>query len=248
MDRPLFSAAPASSNAGRDAAVEDPGVLALREREERKRRIQNGDVEAAEAELVEAYGKNSQELADEAEEGYDVSKMKPMDEEAEARAEARRAGQVKAAVTRAANARPQQLIKKFGVEVVFSTSEVAEFFEKTSPWVYWGMSNGVFVDKEGEPIQPKRIGSPKSGRRKYNLQIVRDIMNSCYDRGNMTPSLATRVMRRIEIAAAGGEWREVEGWHYVLVGKRKMRWVHPDNCVLVDGQWQLKPNAKLDNG
>lgn len=247
---PLFSnpEGPARTS-GRviEAVPEDDPVAALRAREELKRQAREqadelGE-EQADAMLKEAYGKSAEELADEAEKGYDVSKMKPMDDEAKARADARR---VRKAVKDVSKISAEELMAEVGVEPIYSTTEAAEFFDRSNQWLYWGLREGVFVDDEGVVIDPDRVGDPKTGRRRFTLTIVKQILLSSYRRGNIEPDEMTKILLRIKIAKVGGEWREAEGWHKVQVSKNKQRWVHPDKCEKVDGKWQLRQDAELE--
>ena len=38
----------------------------------------------------------------------------------------------------------------------FSTAEAAQFFERSTQWVYWGLRNEVFCDAKGKPVVPER--------------------------------------------------------------------------------------------
>lgn len=88
-----------------------------------------------------------------------------------------------------------------GVEKVYSTCQAARFFGRSTQWIYWGLRNGIFVYKDGTPIQPERIGS--NGRRRYTLPILREIALSVYRRGNMNEDELQAVMAKILIAEFG---------------------------------------------
>jgi hypothetical protein len=124
----------------------------------------------------------------------------------------------------------EELMAEAGVSPIYSTTEAAEFFDRSNQWIYWGLRNAVFTDDRGLPLQPERIGDVKRGRRRFTLDILEDIMRSSYRRGNFTPDQMTVVMRRIKYAQNGVDWREREGWRYVHLGKSRYRWVHPDLC------------------
>ena len=99
------------------------------------------------------------------------------------------------------NALVQQQTLLEGVEKMYSTAEAAQFFGKTNQWLYWGMRNKIFVDVNGNLIEPIRIG--KGGRRRFTLPIIRDIALSCYRRGNLKEDGLRAVFRKILIAEYG---------------------------------------------
>jgi hypothetical protein len=231
------------------------------------------DQVAADAALMRAYGKISDELADEAEAGYDVEKMRPrVDPTEEAlgaeptaakmtvdvppdkpkRKPRKRAAAKKTASAELANVddvSDEQLMADYGVEQVFSTTDTAEFFDRTNQWLYWGLREGVFTHEDGKLVDPDRIGDPERGRRRFTLPIIKDILVSSYRRGNIEPDELKHILRRIRIAELGGEWREKEGWHQVELGKRKVRWVKPENCVFDESvqKWVLREGVKLES-
>lgn len=88
-----------------------------------------------------------------------------------------------------------------GVERVYSTSRAAAFFGRSNQWMYWGLRNGIFVYKNGDPILPERIG--KGGRRRFTLPLIREIALSCYRRGNISEEELQAIMAKILIAEFG---------------------------------------------
>jgi len=135
----------------------------------------------------------------------------------------------------------EQLLKYAGLDPVFSTTEAAQFFDRSNQWLYWGLRQGVFTHRDsGEPIDPERIGDGEAGRRRFTLPILKDILYSSYKRGNITDEELKRILRRIKVAELGGDWREREGWHFIS-GK----WTHPSRCEKVNGKWVKK---KSKNG
>lgn len=115
----------------------------------------------------------------------------------------------------------EELLNTAGVEQVYSTNDVADFFDRSNQWIYWGLRatdpNGVpitpvFSYDDGSPIAPSRIGDPDLGRRRFTLPIIKDILLSSYRRGNVTPDELKKVLRRIRIAQLGGNWKDREGW------------------------------------
>lgn len=135
----------------------------------------------------------------------------------------------------------EQLLAEAGVVPFYSTTEAAQFFDRTNQWLYWGLGrdseNGtpVFVHPDGTPIEPERVGDPAEGRRRFTLPIIKDILLSSYRRGNIEPEELKKILRRIRINELGGEWREREGWI-----KIRGKWVHPDQAEQVNGVWVRK--------
>lgn len=142
-----------------------------------------------------------------------------------------------------------ELIREAGVDPIFSTTEAAEFFDRSNQWLYWGLREGVFTEADGTPIDPDRIGHPVRGRRRFTIPILKEIMKSSYRRGNLDPEQLTVIMRRIKFAEQGVEWREREGWHYTHLGRNRYRWLKPELTVWnkKDGEWNLAPGVKLRN-
>lgn len=143
----------------------------------------------------------------------------------------------------------EELLRDAGVEPIFSTTEAAEFFDRSNQWLYWGLREGVFTEADGTPIDPDRIGHPVRGRRRFTIPILREIMKSSYRRGNLDSEDLTTIMRRIKFAEQGIEWREREGWHYTHLGRNRYRWLMPEMTVwnAKDREWNLAPGVKLRN-
>lgn len=140
----------------------------------------------------------------------------------------------------------EELLTEAGVEPIYSTSEAAEFFDRSNQWLYWGLREQVFTHEDGTPIVPDRIGDAVHGRRRFTLPILREIMRSSYRRGNFDADQIKTIMRRIKFAERGVEWREVEGWRYVNMGRNRHRWLHPDDTVKdpKTKQWIPRPDFK----
>lgn len=115
---------------------------------------------------------------------------------------------------------------------VFSTAEAAQFFDRSTQWIYWGLRNDVFRDKNGEPIIPERTGAGTMARRRFTTPVLRAILFSIYRRGTITEDQLKRTLRRIHITELGGDWRQKEGWRLI-----RGKWIHPSKCKLVDGKW-----------
>lgn len=140
----------------------------------------------------------------------------------------------------AAQMSDEELIAESGLEPIFSTTEAAEFFDRSNQWLYWGLREGVFLDEHGEAITPERIGSEERGRRRFTIPILRDIMNSSYRRGNMDSDHLKVVLRRIKLAEEGVEWRALEGWRHVHLGRNRHKWVRPEKAYYDElaGEWR----------
>lgn len=94
-----------------------------------------------------------------------------------------------------------------GVEKVYSTSEVAKFFNKSYQWVYWGLhpdpetGRQVFSYRDGTPIRPERVG--RIGKRRFTLPIIREIAKCCFRRGNLTEEGLEAIMAKVLLAEFG---------------------------------------------
>lgn len=149
------------------------------------------------------------------------------------------------------SATDDQLIAESGIEPVLSTADVAEYFDRTTQWVYWGLKPDPqsgeirFVWPDGTPIVPERIGHPIQGRRRFTTVILRAILESCYRRGNISSDELKTILRRIRYTEVGVEWRQREGWKYVDLGRNKHRWVRPENAVL-DKKTKTWKRRKVD--
>jgi hypothetical protein len=93
------------------------------------------------------------------------------------------------------------------IEKVYSTSRAAEFFGRSTQWMYWGLRKDPktgeypFSYKDGSPIQPERVGS--MGKRRFTLPIIREIALACYRRGNLSEEELEAIMARILLAEFG---------------------------------------------
>jgi hypothetical protein len=135
----------------------------------------------------------------------------------------------------------EDLLAEAGVQPFYSTTEAAQFFDKTNQWLYWGLRKDpdtglpIFIHPDGTPIEPERINGKGDGVRRFTLPIIRDILLSNYRRGNVEPDELKKILRRIRINEFGGEWREREGWHRV-----RGKWVHPSKLEKRAGKWVKK--------
>lgn len=127
------------------------------------------------------------------------------------------------------------LMASAGINPVYTTSEAAEFFDRTNQWLYWGLRNHIFTDDDGNPLNPETA----RGRRKFTLSVIEDIMKSSYRRGNIDQDHLKIILRRIRYAQNGIEWRERESWHYTHLGRNRYRWMKPEDTVwsMEEKQW-----------
>jgi hypothetical protein len=94
-----------------------------------------------------------------------------------------------------------------GVEKVYSTSKAAEFFGRSTQWMYWGLrpdpktGETPFAYKDGTPILPERIGT--MGKRRFTLPLIKEIALCCYRRGSFTEDELEGIMEKILLAEFG---------------------------------------------
>lgn len=149
-----------------------------------------------------------------------------------------------------------ELLAEAGIEPIVSTTEAAEYFDRTSQWIYWGLKpdentgERIFVWPDGSPIIPERIGDPLSGRRRFTTPILRAILAACYRRGNITDDELKIIIRRIRYTELGVEWRQREGWKFADLGRNRHRWVKPENAYFdrKAKTWRLRKDVKVDKG
>lgn len=151
------------------------------------------------------------------------------------------------------HASDSDLMAMAGIEPVVSTTEAAEYFDRTSQWIYWGLKpdddgEHVFVWPDGSPIIPERIGDPLTGRRRFTMPILRAILQASYRRGNIETTELQTVIRRIRYTELGVEWREREGWKYVDLGRNRHRWVKPEDAYYDRSAkvWKLREEVTLE--
>lgn len=141
-----------------------------------------------------------------------------------------------------------ELLNAAGIEPVVSTAEAAEYFDRTTQWIYWGLKPDPvtgevrFVWPDGTPIAPDRIGDPEHGQRRFTTPILMAILQSCYRRGNVSTEDLKKIVRRIRYTEMGVEWRQREGWKQVDLGRNRRRWVKPEDAVYdrKSKSWKLR--------
>lgn len=80
-----------------------------------------------------------------------------------------------------------------GVEITYTTGEVAKIFRKTRQWVLWSLKEGRFVDKDDEPIQVDMVAQQYL----WTADNIRDAAISCYNRRRMNLDELKRVIRKV---------------------------------------------------
>jgi hypothetical protein len=168
---------------------------------------------ADEAAVVAAYGKTTEELADEAEKGYDVESIEPKPK----RKYTRKPKEEIPDDLDIPDITDEELLQEAGVEQVYSTNDVADFFDRSNQWLYWGLRSEdgkppVFSYEDGTPIVPERVGDPTIGKRRFTVSIIEEIALSAYRRGNLNPEQLKKVLKRVRIAKLGGNWKAREKW------------------------------------
>lgn len=124
-----------------------------------------------------------------------------------------------------------ELLAEAGVEPTVSTSEAAEYFDRTTQWIYWGLKPDPktgrypFAWPDETPIVPDRV----AGQRRFSTSILRAILQSSFRRGNIAADELKNIIKRIRYTELGVEWREKEGWRYINLGRNRYRWVRPED-------------------
>lgn len=118
-----------------------------------------------------------------------------------------------------------------------TTSEAAEYFNRTTQWLYYALETGRLVDETGKRLLPPK---DERGRRVFDMDLLQEIVKANYRLGNVEPDELKTVLRRIRMTRSGIEWREREGWRSVPVTRYRHRWVPPERAEKVGGKWVLK--------
>lgn len=89
-----------------------------------------------------------------------------------------------------------------GIERWYSAAETAQFFSRTSAWIYDRLGKKKFRYKDGTPISPVMVGEGPKPRMRFNLHLIREIALSMYRDGTVKLVEMTVILRRI----AGAEF------------------------------------------
>lgn len=98
-----------------------------------------------------------------------------------------------------------------GITRVYSTDEAAQFFGRSTQWLYWGMKprddpsgvpgGGLFYYPDGRAIEPERIGV--KGIRRFTLDVIKDMSVALYQRGTIKLPELEEIVKRIHLARLG---------------------------------------------
>lgn len=90
-----------------------------------------------------------------------------------------------------------------GIERWYSAAEVAEFFNRSNQWIYDRFKKGKFTYKDGSPIVPVMTGGPKKPRMRFNLDLVRALVESCYRDGIVKREELELILKRVAVSELG---------------------------------------------
>lgn len=94
-----------------------------------------------------------------------------------------------------------------GLEPVYSTEEAAQFFSKSTQWLYWGLKprdqggGGLFCYPDGRPIEYKKLG--KRDIKRFSLSNIKDMGVSLYQNGTIRMPELKEIIRKIQLARSG---------------------------------------------
>jgi hypothetical protein len=92
-----------------------------------------------------------------------------------------------------------------GIERWYSAAEAARFFARTSAWIYDRFKQEKFTYRDGTPIVPVMTGTGPKPRRRFNLELIREIANSMYRDGTVKMEEYKVILTRI----ASAEFQEI---------------------------------------
>ena len=87
-----------------------------------------------------------------------------------------------------------------GVERWYSVSETARFFNRTPTWLYEALKKQRFRTLDGSPVLPRMVGEGPKPRRRFNLEVIREIAFSMYRDGTLKMLELRQVMKRVAVA------------------------------------------------
>lgn len=90
-----------------------------------------------------------------------------------------------------------------GIERWYSAAEVAEFFTRSNQWIYDRFKKGKFTYRNGDPIVPVYTGGPKKPRMRFNLDLVRALVESCYRDGIVKREELELILKRVAVSELG---------------------------------------------
>ena len=86
-----------------------------------------------------------------------------------------------------------KILIKEGVEITYTTGEVAAIFKKTRQWVLWSLKEGRFLDKNGDVLQPEMAFD----KYVWTAADIKDAAISCYNRRTMDITELKRIIRKV---------------------------------------------------
>jgi hypothetical protein len=87
-----------------------------------------------------------------------------------------------------------------GIEKWYSAAEVAEFFGRSNQWIYDRFKKQKFTYRDGTLIVPMMTGGPKKPRMRFNLELIRALVDSCYRDGIVKHKELKVIMRRVAVS------------------------------------------------
>lgn len=86
-----------------------------------------------------------------------------------------------------------KVLLEAGVEITYTTGQVAKIFRKTRQWVLWSLHNDRFLDEKDEPFRPEMI----AGQYSWTATNIKDAAVSCYNRKKIDLDELKRVIRKV---------------------------------------------------
>lgn len=84
-----------------------------------------------------------------------------------------------------------------GVKRWYSAREAANFFGRSSTWIYNAIDSKKFKDEDGVPLQFKTVGDGPRPRMRFDLEVIREMALSCYRDGTVKMTELKAIFRRL---------------------------------------------------
>ncbi len=84
-----------------------------------------------------------------------------------------------------------------GVKRWYSAREAATFFSRSSTWIYNRLEKKQFTYEDGTPIVPRRVGNGPKPRMRFDLQVIRDMAESCFRDGIVSMTELRVIFRKV---------------------------------------------------
>lgn len=85
------------------------------------------------------------------------------------------------------------LVEAAHLQKTYSTTEVAEFFDRSDNWVYWLLHKKILQKEDGTPIEPVAVGK----RRRFTLQNIEETAECLFRRGTLDEEGLRSVLTKI---------------------------------------------------